>query len=302
MSRPAIPGATAREVAVRGVRFRVFSAAPARKRRTTPVLLLHGVPQTATMWRGLLPELARDRAVIAPDLKGMGESEARGPYDIPTLVAELAALVLHEVDGPVDVIGHDWGGALGLALAADRPELVRRLIDVSGPYRKVDPLRTLYIPALALPVLPEVAFRLAGPDIARTAIRAVWRAPEPMPAELLDHYAGQFASPATSGAVISYYRSVVKTRAAAGLGALVGGSLLSGTRRDATPPAPLDVDRTLVVWGGADPVTPVSDGEAVVRDVGGSVEMLVVPGVGHFPVEEAPGVVVPAIAEFLRAG
>ncbi|MCU1443287.1 MAG: Epoxide hydrolase, partial [Cryobacterium sp.] len=95
----------------------------------TTVLLLHGVPETASAWKGLAPRLAKDRRVLAPDLPGLGGSSYTGPYDVPSLVAELAALVESEAPGQkIDVVGHDWGGSLALALAGARPDLVRRLV------------------------------------------------------------------------------------------------------------------------------------------------------------------------------
>ncbi|MDQ6649480.1 MAG: alpha/beta hydrolase, partial [Actinomycetota bacterium] len=117
-------------------------AGPGRRRRTTPALLLHGLGQTSAAWGGLVAELARDREVLAPDLKGLGGSEAAPPYDGDTVAAELAALVLHCVDGPVDVVGHDVGGLLALALAGARPDLVRRLVVVAVPYGPSSRLRS----------------------------------------------------------------------------------------------------------------------------------------------------------------
>src|SRR4051812_3478872 len=154
-------------VAVEGVRFALHRVDPARKRKTTPVLLLHGVPQTSAIWRPVIPELAKDRIVLAPDLKGLGDSEVRGPYDLATLAREIAALVLHEVDGEVDVVGHDWGGSLALALAGTRPDLVRRLVVMSAPYREVDLKAAFHMPLFALPLLPDVAFRLWGEQLVR---------------------------------------------------------------------------------------------------------------------------------------
>jgi haloacetate dehalogenase len=282
-----------RTVAVGGVRFHVLSDGPARKRRTTPVLLLHGVPETSATWRGLMAELAKDRQVLAPDLKGLGQSEAKGPYDIPTLVSELAALVLHEFDEQVDVVGHDWGGSLGLALAGTRPDLVRRLVDIAGPYRRVDPLRGSYMLFLALPVLPEVLGRVAAERVVRRTIRAIWKADgEP---EALEEYVAAYADPASWDAMLSYYRAVVRPRATR----LVGSAL--GRESEPIGMPPVKVERALVVWGTDDPPTPLHVGESVVRDLGPDATMLSVPGVGHFPHEEAPDVVLPAIAEFLRS-
>ena len=292
-SAPHVEGAVSRTVAAGGVRFHVYSAGPARKRRTTPALLLHGVPMTAATWGPLLRELAKDRVVVAPDLKGLGSSEVKGPYDIPTLVAELAALVLHEVDGPVDVVGHDWGGALAISLAAARPELVRRVVDVAGPFREVDPLRSWYMGFAALPLLPEVAFRLAAEQLWRQAHATLWKAPGQSP--LLDHYVAAYSSPERWEATLGYYRATVRPRVLGGLTTLLGGSA-TGPRLGRPDP-----ERALVVWGTEDPVTPLHVGEAVVRDLGAQATMLTVPGTGHLPHEEAPDVVIPAVAEFLRS-
>lgn len=272
---------TSRTVAVDGVRFHLYEGRPARNRRTTPALLLHGVPQTARTWEPLIAELAKDRLVLAPDLKGLGESEAKEPYDIPALVSELAALVLHEVDGPVDVVGHDWGGSLALGLSGARPDLVRRLVVISAPFREIDPARAWYMAFLALPLLPEAAFAAAAERIVRQVYAATWKA-DGGPA-LLDHYAESYAK--RYPAMLAYYRAAVRGRLAGrGLGI----------------PDP-KAERVLVVWGADDPPMPLRLGEGVVRDLGPQATMLTVPGVGHYPHEEAPDVVVPAVAEFLRA-
>ncbi len=293
--RPSIAGADSRFVAVKGVRFHVHGARPSRKRRTTPVLLLHGVPETAACWRDLMPELAKDRVVIAPDLKGLGLSEARGPYDLATVAAELAALVLHEVDGPVDVVGHDWGGSIALALAGARPELVRRVVDISGPYRKVNLLRAFHIPLLSLPALPELAFRAGGRRLVRAMFDYGWKADPRLPEEVLTHYVDSYADPARVEAMLSYFRATTRPRVVAAVQGLLG--------QDAGPAGPprVRVERSLVVWGAADPALPLSDGESVVNDLGASSTMLSLPGVGHWPLEEARDVVVPAVAEFLRS-
>lgn len=290
------PRVTQGSVAVDGVRFHLLRAEPTRKRKTTPTLLLHGVPETSACWRDLMPELARDRVVIAPDLKGLGSSEAREPYDVATLSAELAALILHEVDGPVDIVGHDWGGSIALALAGRRPDLVRRLVVVSAPFRKVNLVAAWHIPLFWLPVLPETAFRLAGDQIVRRMFDYAWRGSEPLPADVLDGYVAAYTPSDRVSAMLAYYRAAITSRVRASLAPLgVGGATTEGE----TPR--VNVERSLVVWGTADPSLPLSVGESVVTDLGAGTTMLTLPGVGHWPVEEAPDVVIPAIADFLRA-
>ena len=293
-----LPGAHAREVAVEGVRFLLHRADPPKRTRETPVLLLHGVPETAVSWRHLVPELARDRVVLAPDLKGLGGSEVVGPYDVPTLVRELAALVLHEVDGAVDVVGHDWGGALGLALAGARPDLVRRLVVINAPYRHINLLRAAYIPFFSLPVLPEALFAAAGKRAVYSILGALWKADRQLEPEVAAHYAEAYSQADRVRAMLGYYRAATRGKVVD----LVRRRISSGEITSAVPRNPVRAQKHLVVWGALDPVLPLRVGETVMRDLGADTVMVTVPGVGHFPLEEAPDVVVPRIADFLREG
>ncbi len=304
-----LPGTESADSAVEGVRFRVTRAGTAKTATSTSAgrsagtsagapaaLLLHGVPQTGAMWRGLLPELANDRLVVAPDLKGLGASEVVGPYDTATLVRELAALVLHEVDGRVDVVGHDWGGYLAIALAAERPDLVRRLVVVSAPYRRIGLLHAWHLPLFALPMLPEVAFALGGRELVRRMLRYCWRAPGELDREVLEHYATAYADPARVQAMLAYYRAALRGRLAAAIGQRQPGP--SPAQPTPARPSP---ERALVLWGALDPVLPLAIGESVMRDLGPGAQFVTLPGVGHLPLEEAPHVAVPVIADFLRA-
>lgn len=281
-----------RDVAAGGVRFAVHRADPPRRRRTTPALLLHGVPQTADIWRHLAAELARDRIVLAPDLKGLGRSELREPYDVPTLVSELAALVLHEVDGPVDVVGHDWGGSLAIALAAQRPELVRRLVVANAPYRRVDLRRAWHIPLFALPVLPEVAFALGGRRLLGAMLGAGWRAATPPDEGYVERYREAYADLARVSAMLAYYRGVTRPQAARALLAALG-------RRPAARPAEPSPEQALVLWGGRDPVLPVELGRGVAADL--AADLVVLDDAGHFVVEEAADEFTGHVTRFLRA-
>ncbi len=291
-----MPRAVHHQVAVDGVRFSLYRADPRRRRRTTPALLLHGVPQTAICWRDLLAELARDRVVLAPDLKGLGGSEAVGSYELPTLAREIAALVLHEIDGPVDVVGHDWGGAVALALAASRPELVRRLVVINAPYRHLNLVRALHVPLFSLPLLPEAAFAAGGRPLLAALLRAGWKSGSPLDAAVARHYVDAYADTGRVRAMLGYYRANSRRALWSLLQSTVGG------RADPARLPRVRAERHLVVWGARDPVLPISVGESVVRDLGADTTFVTVPGAGHFVVEEAPAVVVPAVAGFLREG
>ena len=102
-----------------------------------PVVLLHGWPQSWYEWRGIIPGLAERYRVIAPDLRGLGDSSrpAEG-YDKKTVAGDIWRLV-HDVLGisAFYLVGHDWGGPTAYAVAAAHPEAVRRLavLDVTIP-------------------------------------------------------------------------------------------------------------------------------------------------------------------------
>jgi len=101
------------------------------------VVLIHGWPQTWYMWRGIMPALAARYRVIAPDLRGLGDSSRPvGGYDKKTLAGDIWRLA-HDVLGEqrLYVIGHDWGGPVAYALAAQHRDAVRRMaiFDVPVP-------------------------------------------------------------------------------------------------------------------------------------------------------------------------
>jgi pimeloyl-ACP methyl ester carboxylesterase len=100
-----------------------------------PVLLLHGFPDSSHVWRYQVPALvAAGMRVIAPDLRGFGESdkpESVEDYAITRSVADMVA-VLEEVGiDRAHVVGHDWGAGLAWSLAAFVPERVERLVVMS---------------------------------------------------------------------------------------------------------------------------------------------------------------------------
>jgi pimeloyl-ACP methyl ester carboxylesterase len=101
------------------------------------VLLLHGFPEAAFVWDEVMQRLAPQAACVAPNLRGYpGSSAPAGieAYRSRHLVADIAAAI-EALGAPVDVlVAHDWGGALAWALAAQRPELMRRLLIVNAPH------------------------------------------------------------------------------------------------------------------------------------------------------------------------
>jgi haloacetate dehalogenase len=98
-----------------------------------PVLLLHGFPQDRSCWRRVAPALARDHAVVACDLKGVGASTAPsgGPlgegYSAREIGAELVEVMARLGHERFAVVGHDRGARVAYRMALDHPEHVTHL-------------------------------------------------------------------------------------------------------------------------------------------------------------------------------
>jgi pimeloyl-ACP methyl ester carboxylesterase len=94
-----------------------------------PVLLVHGWPTSATLWRDVAePLLAAGHAVVAPDLLGLGRSTAPGPLTLARQAGALEALREHLALERVALVVHDLGGPVALEWATRRPERVAALV------------------------------------------------------------------------------------------------------------------------------------------------------------------------------
>lgn len=92
------------------------------------VLAIHGLTGHGRRWRHLAGTYLSDVAVLAPDLIGHGRSTYAAPWTIDANVAALASLIENEADAPVAVVGHSFGGAVALHLAAQCPDLVSGVV------------------------------------------------------------------------------------------------------------------------------------------------------------------------------
>ncbi len=97
-----------------------------------PVVLLHGPMGYAAHWMGLIPALAQEYTVIAPDLPGHGASEAgAGALDVPRVLAWLGALIERTCPTPPVLVGQLLGGAIALRFAIERGGALDRLVLVN---------------------------------------------------------------------------------------------------------------------------------------------------------------------------
>ncbi len=107
-----------------GVRLHYLTAGQGQ-----PVILLHGYAQNSHMWRPLMVELAKTRLVIAPDLRGFGQSsKPNGGYDKKTMAQDIHALASLLGFKQASVTGHDIGLMVAYAYAAQYPAEVDRIV------------------------------------------------------------------------------------------------------------------------------------------------------------------------------
>jgi pimeloyl-ACP methyl ester carboxylesterase len=128
-----------------------------------PLVLLHGWGSTWYMWRKLIGPLSERFTVIAPDLRGIGDSsKPLDGYDKLTIARDLEALVRELELGPIRLVGHDWGGPVAYLYAAG----------LSAPVERLAMLETL-----VFGVEFELDIRLSG-ELWHNALHAVADLPE----------------------------------------------------------------------------------------------------------------------------
>jgi pimeloyl-ACP methyl ester carboxylesterase len=263
---------------VRGIRYH-YQEYPA----TGPdVLLLHGLGSSAHSWEEMAPFLqAAGYHLYALDLKGSGGSDkpAGADYSLLTLVDEidlcLETLGLREVV----LVGNSLGGSLGLLLALEKPERIRRLVLIaSGAYLT----RLPWVFRLArLPFAKELARLVFNRVLIRLALRQAFYHQERVTAERIEAYYDRLQAPGCLSAQIE----------------LVRGLDLERLNRYNTQ-LPFITIPILLLWGENDPWIPLSVGRRL-REALPRSTLQVIPCCGHPPQEELPQVTADLILNFL---
>src|SRR5256712_8185116 len=102
-----------------------------------PLILLHGGLGAIEMFGPNLPALAQGRQVIAVDLQGHGRTaDIDRPLSVALMADDIAALIKHLGLASADVMGYSLGGGVALQTAIRHPEVVRKLVVVSTPFRR----------------------------------------------------------------------------------------------------------------------------------------------------------------------
>jgi len=183
-----------------------------------PVVLLHGWPQTWFEWRRIMPGLAKRYTVIAPDLRGLGDSSRPvSGYDKRTVARDIHQLVHKLGLEQIFLVGHDWGGPVAYAYACAHPMEVRKLVilDVTIPgeaWEKFPQIRRhggiWHLAFHSVRDLPEAL--VAGRE--RTYLSWFYRSaaynPRAITEEEIDEYVRCYAAPGAMRAGFEYYRAI----------------------------------------------------------------------------------------------
>ncbi len=115
----------------------------------SPVILIHGIPTNSLMWRDIIPQLAKTRRVIAPDLLNYGQSAKPKSADVSINAQSHILVTLMDALGAprADIVAHDIGGGVAQLMAVSHPEKVRKLVLIdsvcfdSWPIPEFEPLQ-----------------------------------------------------------------------------------------------------------------------------------------------------------------
>lgn len=244
-----LSGVSERTVEVDGLPVRYFESSPASAAGGEAIVLLHGLGDSAETWARVMPRLARERRVLAPDLAGFGRTP------VPREGMSLSALV-RNLDGFLDalgveravLVGNSLGGAVAVRYAANNPGRVEHLFLLNSA-------------GLLNEVPPEL--EPGTREEARELVRITFGPEAGTPRFLLDDLIRASRDPARR----TYLRSDEPTDIREDLGRIE---------------AP-----TTIIWGEHDRLIPPEHGEIMRGSIPRS-ELIVLPDAAHLPQIQTP--------------
>jgi len=250
------------------------------------VVLLHGYGETGDMWSALAAKLAPNYTVIVPDLRGMGLSaRPSGGYDKKTQGHDVAGVLDALKIDKIDLVTHDIGNMVGYAFAAEYPARLRRFVLIDAPLPGVGPWDDI-VKSHAL-----WHFSFWGPDAERLVagreriyLDRFWNEfsadPKKFPEASRAHYAELYARPGAMHAGFEQFKAfdqdAIDNKAFVARGKLTMPVLAVGGEKSFGP--------TMAV---------------VMRAAAVNVQEGIVPGSGHWVMEENPGATIALITDFL---
>ena len=265
------------------------------------VMLLHGFPEAAFILDDVIGRLAPYLRCVAPNLRGYERSSAPAgveSYRTKHLLADVAALI-EAVGAPLDLlVAHDWGGALAWSLAAQRPDLLRRLLIVNSPHPETflrelrdNPAQQVASAYMNFLCRPDAAELLTRNDFAR----------------LWPFFTGMGGAAWLDEAMRERYRAVWRVGLEGALNYYRSSPLRPPLSADdpihtlVLPPQTLTVRvPTTVLWGERDTALPVALIEGL-QDWVPKLEVHRVAGATHWIVHEQPALIADTVRRLVGA-
>jgi pimeloyl-ACP methyl ester carboxylesterase len=249
------------------------------------VVLIHGFGDTGDMWVPLASDLARDHTVVVPDLRGLGlSSHPAGGYDKRSQAVDIHDVLEKLGFDHAAIVGHDIGTMVAYAYAARYPEKTDKLVVMDAPVPGIVPWDTI----VRSPMLWQ--FDFGGPDMERLVkgreriyLDRFWNEfagdPKKIDEATRRYYAKLYALPGTMHSAFAQFRSIRQD---------VEDNTITGKTKFTMPVLAIGGEKSF----GAN--------EAIVmRNAADNVTEVVVPGAGHWLMEEAPAPTIAAIRAFL---
>lgn len=175
-----------------------------------PIVFIHGLPESWFSWLYQMADLAAERRVIAIDMKAYGQTDKPVTgYGVEQVAAETMALLDAIGLDRFDLVTHDWGTGVGQRLAADHPDRIRRYARMQAPVAIID-LENNH-PQFELFQNQTLAVRILGDATALVHLIYGYdgepgtNTVQPIPNDVLDRIAEEFARPGTAEAVARYF-------------------------------------------------------------------------------------------------
>ena len=249
-------------------------------------VLLHGYAETSDSWAPLAAGLVKSYTVLVPDLRGIGRSSrpAAG-YDKKTQAADIRAVVTTLGYDRASLISHDIGNMVAYAYAARYPDKVERLVVMDAPIPGVAP----WDEVVRNPALWHFSFH--GPDAERLVegreriyLDRIWNDfsgdPGKPDEDTREYYAAQYALPGAMRAGFAQFTAFAQD--------VEDNKIFQRTR----------LTMPVLAIGGEKSFGATQ--AAIMRKVATNVGEAVVPGAGHWLMEESPTLTVALIQDFLK--
>jgi pimeloyl-ACP methyl ester carboxylesterase len=286
-----VSSVTERRLVANGLTFNLAEAGSG-----PPVLLLHGFPDCWRLWRHQLPALAEaGHRVVAPDLRGFGETDKPGgvgDYTMRILVGDVVGLLDALGEDRAAVVGHDWGAALAWLVAMFAPDRVSRLVAISVGHPVSFAAADLYqkqrswymlwfqVPGVAERVLPEDDWAF----FRRWAWNGAGRGQDPD----CDRQVADLSRPGALTAGLNWYRANVDPATFV---------TTDPAARSSLPPVACP---TMGVWSSDDFALTEAQMTGSARFVTGPWRYERLDGVGHWVPVHAPGRLNDLLVDYLR--